>query len=85
MYSREEREGILADFRESGLTVRAFCRQPGRPSHASLASWLRQADAGALDVPERRVRGRCEHAKHTHYPEATRREALSLLRNVDVQ
>ena len=80
MYSREERERILADFGESGLSARAFCRRPGRPSHTALLEWLRRAEAGELDVPERRVRGRCEHERHARYPEATKREAVSLLR-----
>ena len=39
-----------------------------------------QAERGELDVPRREVRGRADLPKHSRYPEATRREALSLLR-----
>ena len=80
MYSREDRERILADLAESGMPAAAFCRLPGTPSRQSIRDWLRQAERGELDVPERRVRGRCEHARHSRYPEATRREAVSLVR-----
>lgn len=78
-YPKEDKERILADLRESGLTPTAFSRLPGRPAKASLLAWLRQAERGELDVPSRKVRGRAEHRKHAPYPEATKREALSLL------
>ena len=77
MYSREFKERTLADLAESGMTVAAFCRQPGRPSRQAVAGWLRLAERGALRVPEPEVRGRCEHAKHARYPEATKRECFS--------
>lgn len=80
VYSREFKERTLADLAESGMTVAAFCRQPGRPSRQAVAGWLRLAERGALRVPEPEARGRCEHAKHARYPEATKREAASLLR-----
>ena len=79
MYSKEDRERILADWRESGMPAATFCAQPGKPSRTSLANWLRQAEAGMLDVPVRAVRGRADRPKHARYPEATKREALSLL------
>lgn len=79
MYSKEDRERTLADLEASGMSELAFSQVPGNPSRQSLRAWRRQAERGELDVPERRVRGRCEHAKHARYPEATRREALSLL------
>lgn len=60
MYSREFKERTLADLAESGMTVAAFCRQPGRPSRQAVAGWLRLAERGALRVPEPEVRGRCE-------------------------
>lgn len=80
MYSRQDRERILADLAASGLTEAAFSRLPGNPCRQSLRAWRRQAGRGELDVPEREVRGRCEHAKHSRYPEATKREALALAR-----
>ena len=80
MYSKEDRERILADLGASGLTPRGFSRLPGNPSAAALRRWLRQAELGELDVPRREVRGRVTRPKHSRYPEATKREALSLLR-----
>lgn len=79
MYSKEDRERILADYAASGLTVTAFSKLPGNPSRNSLRSWLRQAERGELDIPERKVRGRINHVKHARYPKTTKREALSLL------
>lgn len=79
MYPKADRERILADFAESGLPLSAFCAQPGRPARVTMREWIRQAERGELDVPERRVRGRADRPKHKRYPEATKREALSLL------
>lgn len=80
MYSKEDRERILADLEESGMPLATFARRPGSPSRASLSAWRRQAEAGGLDVPAREVRGRAAHDRHARYPEATRREAVSLVR-----
>lgn len=80
MYSKEERERILADLDASGLPAAAFARLPGNPARRSLYEWRRQAEAGALDVPAREVRGRVGHRKHAAYPDATKREALALRR-----
>lgn len=46
MYSKEDRERILADLGASGLTPRGFSRLPGNPSAAALRRWLRQAELG---------------------------------------
>ena len=73
MYGKEDRERIPADLAASGLTEAAFSRLPGNPSRESLRAWRRQAERGGAGVPERKVRGRREHAKHSRYPEATRR------------
>ena len=80
VHSREDGERILADLAASGLTEAAFSRLPGSPSKKSLRAWRGQAERGEPDVPGREVRGRCGHAKHARYPEATRREAASLAR-----
>lgn len=80
MYSKQDKERILADLAASGLTEAAFSRLPGNPGRQSLRSWRREAERGELDVPVRSVRGRCEHTKHARYPEATKREAVSLVR-----
>lgn len=82
MYPKEERERILADLEESGMSVPRFCAQPGKPSRNSIKRWIEQAKRGELQVPERAVRGRVEcRRKNTHYPEATKREALKLGRS----
>ena len=80
VHSREDGERILADLAASGLTEAAFSRLPGSPSRGSLRAWRGQAERGEPDVPGREVRGRCGHAKHGRYPEATRREAAPLAR-----
>lgn len=80
MYSKEDRERILADLDASGLPAAVFAKLPGNPSRNSLSGWRRQAEAGELDVPVRDVRGRCERSRHERYPEAAKREALALRR-----
>lgn len=80
MYSKEDKERILADYRASGLSIRAFCNIPQNPSCQSIRTWERQAQRGELDVPQRSVRGKCkERIKHTRYPQATKREAVRLM------
>lgn len=72
MYSKEDRERILADLDASGLPAAVFAKLPGNPSRNSLSGWRRQAEAGELDVPVRDVRGRCERSRHERYPEAAK-------------
>ena len=80
-YSKEERERILADLRESGMTCSAFARRPGSPSAGTLRDWRRLAERGELDPPERPVRGGARgRPKHKHYSEETRAEAVRLVR-----
>lgn len=43
VYSKEDRERILAGLAASGLTAAAFARIPGNPSRRSLRSWRAQA------------------------------------------
>lgn len=80
MYGKEDKERILADFISSGLSLSAFSRIPGNPSRERIRRWRKQAEEGLLDVPRRNVPGAHEHHKHARYPEATKREALRLLR-----
>lgn len=78
-YEKEDKERILADLRESGMQLATFAAQPGRPSRASLIRWLGAEARGELQVPERRVRGRCEsHSKWGRWPDETVEEALRL-------
>lgn len=78
-YEKEDKERILADLRESGMQLAVFAAQPGRPSRMSLIRWLRAEARGELQVPERKVRGRCEsHGKWERWPEETIKEALRL-------
>ena len=80
MYGRRDKERILADLAESGMPPAAFAALPGRPCRSTLRKWIREAERGEIDVPERGVRGRADgRAKHERYPEATVREALRLL------
>ena len=45
MYTKEEREGILWEFRQSGLSVPEACRRlPLFPTRANLYRWLRMAE-----------------------------------------
>ena len=69
---------MLADLGASGLSDSAFARIPGSPSRESLRKWRGRAERGELDVPRREMRGRADRPKHKRYPEATKREALSL-------
>lgn len=79
MYSKEEKERILADFRASGLSAKAYSENPSTPGYQTLRDWIKQAERGRLDVPLRSVFGRHDHDKHKRYPDDTKREALRLL------
>lgn len=47
MYTKEERERILWEFRQSGLSVPEACRRlPLFPTRANLYRWLRMEEAG---------------------------------------
>ena len=76
MYSKEEKERILADFFESGMTEKAFSDLPCRPSRMSMRRWRAAAERGELEVPERRVAGRVDHERYARYPAATKAEAV---------
>lgn len=78
MYTKDDKERILADFYASGLTAAAFSRIPGNPSRQCLRNWKKEEQLGKLHVPVRKVKGKCSHTKHMHYPAATKREACFL-------
>lgn len=78
MYSRQERERILSDFHASGLSPKRFSTLAGSPSYETIRYWLRQEEAGLLDVPAREVRGRAERPKHQRYSDKTKQEAIRL-------
>lgn len=82
MYSKREKEAVLAQFHASGLRVRTACRElPGFPCDETLRKWLEEEARGLLDPPELRQRGSARgRARHRRYPEATRREAARLVR-----
>ena len=64
MYTKEEREGILWEFRQSGLSVpEARRRLPLFPTRANLYRWLRMEETGELaatEMPDRAARMHCE-------------------------
>ncbi|MBC2890752.1 hypothetical protein [Gordonibacter massiliensis (ex Traore et al. 2017)] len=64
MYSKEERERILADLDASGLPAAAFAKLLDNPARRSLYEWHHQAESGVPDAPAREVRGRVGHRKH---------------------
>lgn len=78
MYSKEERERILADFHASGLPVARFSTLPGSPSRQSISGWLKQEESGLLDVPTREINGRANRLKHKRYSNQTKSEAIKL-------
>lgn len=80
-YPMEFRVRVVGEYRASGLTYREACdRFPHFPSRTTLSEWDRGFREAGVEVPVPKVRGRVEHRKHARYPDATRREALRLLR-----
>lgn len=67
MYTKEEREGILWEFHQSGLTARQACAQlPLFPNRQNLYLWLRLEEAGELvatEMPGRLSRMHCAHGE----------------------
>ncbi len=67
MYTKEEREGILWEFHQSGLSVPEACRRlPLFPTRANLYRWLRMEEAGELaatEMPDRAARMHCAHGE----------------------
>lgn len=67
MYTKEEREGILWEFHDSGMSVAEACRRlPLFPTRANLYRWLRMEEAGELaatEMPDRAARMHCAHGE----------------------
>lgn len=78
MYTKEEREGILWEFHQSGLSVPEACRRlPLFPTRTNLYRWLRMEKAGELaatEMPDRAARMHCAHGGTVkilaHFPTA---------------
>ena len=80
MYSRQQKETILAEFHASGMSARQACwRIPGFPVENTLHKWLRAEERGELTPPVLRIKGKSERAKHKHYDRKTKTEALKLI------
>lgn len=81
MYTRQQREAILAQFHASGMSMAQAERElPGCPSRVTLGRWLLAERRGELDPPVLPVRGRADdRRRHARYDESTKREALRLL------
>ena len=67
MYTKEEREGILWEFHDSGMSVAEACRRLSLfPTRANLYRWLRMEEAGELaatEMPDRAARMHCAHGE----------------------
>ena len=67
MYTKEEREGILWEFHQSGMSVaEAWRRLAPFPNEWNLRRWLRMEEAGELaarEMPGRASRVRCAHGE----------------------
>lgn len=72
MYTKEEREGILWEFHDSGMSVAEACRRlPLFPTRANLYRWLRMEEAGELaatEMPDRAARMHCAHGESESAP-----------------
>lgn len=67
MYTKEEREGILWEFHQSGLSATAACRRLRLfPHRNELGRWLKMEEAGdlvATEMPDRLSRMHCAHGE----------------------
>lgn len=71
MYTKEEREGILWEFHQSGLTAKEACETlPLFPTRAVLGRWLRMEEAGELAAAEMPDRTSRMHSSHGEYSPA---------------
>ena len=78
MYTEREKVRYVEMMWAEGLTPCAAQRKWGRPTREALRRWERQAERGEL--PAEMPRARAERAPRSHYPEATRAEAVRLYR-----
>ena len=69
MYTKEEREGILWEFHQSGLSVNKACdRLKLFPNRNNLRQWLRMEETGELvatEMPGRLARMHCTHGENS--------------------
>lgn len=66
MYSKEDKERILGDWIESGMSMCEFSNLPGKPSRAALREWRKQTSRGEIHIPERIiVRSAYNHKKQS--------------------
>ncbi len=67
MYTKEEREGTLWEFHQSGMGVKEACRRlPLFSNHTNPYRWLRMEEAGELvatEMPGRAARMHCSHGE----------------------
>ncbi|MEE6147935.1 hypothetical protein VXJ25_08080 [Olsenella sp. YH-ols2223] len=65
MYTKEEREGILWEFHQSGMNAKRACEAlPMFPTRDVLRRWLRLEAQGvyvAREMPDRPSRMHCSH------------------------
>lgn len=65
MYTKGEREGMLWEFHQSGMSVAEACRRlPLFPNEWNLRRWLRMEEAGELaarEMPDQASRMHCAH------------------------
>lgn len=80
-YTQREKVRYVETMWAEGLTPRAAERKwGGRPARSSLRKWELAALRGELPAERPRVRGACEHVKHTAWPQATKDEAVRRVR-----
>ena len=77
-YSEEEKAFHLQRMWAEGLSALGAWRLYGGPTRETLRRWERAWERGEIACGRPRVPGACAHAKHSRYPEATRREDLRL-------
>ena len=84
MYTKKEREGILWEFHQSGLSMSRACETlPLFPTRNNLAAWLRLEEAGELtaaEMPDRASRMHCAHGEGSPNYAGNRRRTARIAR-----